>query len=399
MKIAVIGGGVSGLAAAISAAQNNNAVTIFEKNSKVLKKLLLTGNGKCNYFNEDQDISHYHTTSNIAINQIINPNNISKVKDFWDTLGVIPFIKNGYYYPYSENAHSIKSLLVNKASSLNIKIITDSEVTSITKEKDVFHITANNYNGDFDKVIITTGSYAYPQTGSTGFGYDIAKNFKHTIMPVNPSLVQLVTNLGIEDKWSGVRCHGRVTDLTTGKTEFGEIQFTNYGISGICIFNISRDISIRVSLQQESSIMLNLVPWYSGNNFSDYLEKRAQAIESNSIIELCETFINYKLLIAICSYRHIDSHKSWSELNKREKEEFCQSLTNLEIPIVGTKDYNSAQVCSGGINLAELNLATLESKLVKNLYFCGEILDLDGDCGGYNLTIAILTGILAGASC
>lgn len=188
MKIAIIGGGISAFAAAISAAKNND-VTILEKNSKVLKKLLLTGNGKCNYFNTDQDISHYHTNSDIDIKEIVNSENIDKVKAFWVYLGIVPFIKNGYYYPYSETASSMKEALVFKAQSLGVHIITDCDITNIVKENDKFHITSDNYQDIFDKVIIATGSYAYPITGSTGFGYDVAKSFGHTINNVNPSLV------------------------------------------------------------------------------------------------------------------------------------------------------------------------------------------------------------------
>ena len=396
MKIAIIGGGISAFAAAISAAKNND-VTILEKNSKVLKKLLLTGNGKCNYFNTDQDISHYHTNSNIDIKEIINPENIAKVKAFWAYLGIVPFIKNGYYYPYSETASSMKEALVFKAKYSGVNIITDCDITNIVKVNDKFHITSDNYQDTFDKVIIATGSYAYPITGSTGFGYDVAKSFGHTINNVNPSLVQLVTNLGIEEKWNGVREHAIITDLNTKKCEEGEIQLTSFGISGICVFNLSRDIAIGLNKSIKESVSINFAPWC--NDMLDFLNKRSKNFPKRSIMSLCESFINYKLLSAILKFLKISEDSTWDELNTQEQEKLAEALTDFQIEIVGTKDYNSSQVCSGGLNLAEINLNTLESKKVPNLYFCGEVLDLDGDCGGYNITIAILTGILAGESC
>lgn len=396
MKIAIIGGGISAFAAAISAAKNND-VTILEKNSKVLKKLLLTGNGKCNYFNTDQDISHYHTNSNIDIKEIINPENIAKVKAFWAYLGIVPFIKNGYYYPYSETASSMKEALVFKAKYSGVNIITDCDITNIVKVNDKFHITSDNYQDTFDKVIIATGSYAYPITGSTGFGYDVAKSFGHTINNVNPSLVQLVTNLGIEAKWNGVREHAIITDLNTKKCEEGEIQLTSFGISGICVFNLSRDIAIGLSKSIKESVSINFAPWC--NDMLDFLNKRSKNFPKRNIMSLCESFINYKLLSAILKFLKISEDSTWNELNTQEQEKLAEALTDFQIEIVGTKDYNASQVCSGGINLAEINLNTLESKKVPNLYFCGEVLDLDGDCGGYNITIAILTGILAGESC
>ena len=396
MKIAIIGGGISAFAAAISAAKNND-VTILEKNSKVLKKLLLTGNGKCNYFNTDQDISHYHTNSNIDIKEIINPENIEKVKAFWAYLGIVPFIKNGYYYPYSETASSMKEALVFKAKYSGVNIITDCDITNIVKVNDKFHITSDNYQDTFDKVIIATGSYAYPITGSTGFGYDVAKSFGHTINNVNPSLVQLVTNLGIEEKWNGVREHAIITDLNTKKCEEGEIQLTSFGISGICVFNLSRDIAIGLNKSIKESVSINFAPWC--NDMLDFLNKRSKNFPKRNIMSLCESFINYKLLSAILKFLKISEDSTWNELNTQEQEKLAEALTDFQIEIVGTKDYNSSQVCSGGLNLAEINLNTLESKKVPNLYFCGEVLDLDGDCGGYNITIAILTGILAGESC
>lgn len=396
MKIAIIGGGISAFAAAISAAKNND-VTILEKNSKVLKKLLLTGNGKCNYFNNDQDISHYHTNSNIDIKEIINPENIEKVKAFWAYLGIVPFIKNGYYYPYSETASSMKEALVFKAKYSCVNIITDCDITNIVKVNDRFYITSDNYQDIFDKVIIATGSYAYPITGSTGFGYDVAKSFGHTINNVNPSLVQLVTNLGIEAKWNGVREHAIITDLNTKKSEEGEIQLTSFGISGICVFNLSRDIAIGLNNSIKESVSINFAPWC--NDMLDFLNKRSKNFPKRNIMSLCESFINYKLLSAILKFLKISEDSTWDELNTQGQEKLAEALTDFQIEIVGTKDYNASQVCSGGLNLAEINLNTLESKKVPNLYFCGEVLDLDGDCGGYNITIAILTGILAGESC
>lgn len=397
MKLAIIGGGISSFAAAITAAKNNNDVTIIEKNNKVLKKLLLTGNGKCNYFNEDQDISHYHTNSNMDIEKIINFQNITKVKNFWQDLGMIPFIKNGYYYPYSEVASSIKETLLFYATALGINIITDCDVKNIIKENTKFHVIGANYSDFFDKVIIATGSLAYPATGTTGFGYDVAADFGHTINTINPSLVQLVTNLGIEPKWNGVRSHVVVTDLKSKKKEEGEIQLTSYGISGICVFNLSRDIAIGINNSIKQSISINFAPWCK--NIMDYLNKMSQNFPERNIISLCEIFINYKLLSAILQHLKISEKSSWKELKTSEKEKLAQSITDFQIDIVGTKSFEFSQVCSGGVNLEELNLNTLESKIVSNLHFCGEVLDLDGDCGGYNITIAILTGILVGESC
>lgn len=401
MKIGIIGGGPAGFAAAIKASKNNNQVTILEKNNKVLKKLLLTGNGKCNYFNADQDISKYHSGNEEEMPKIINEKNIQMVKKFWEDLGIIPLIKNGYYYPFSGTANSMKMALVNKASDLNINIITDCEVLNIIKEKKVFKVTTSIDTYYFDKIIIATGSYAYPQTGSTGFGYEIAQEFNHTIVPVCPSLVQLKTNTGLEKKWQGIRSNVIVGIVDEGEIinkQSGEMQFTDYGISGICAFNISGYISFVLRYQKSQTISINFIPWYQENDFKSFMTKRASSFPKYDLITLCETFLNYKLIAAICHYLHIDSKKTWYDLSEEEQVKFASALRDFRLEVIGTKDYLSSQVCRGGIPLIELDLNTLESFLEPNLYFAGEIIDIDGDCGGYNLTIAILTGIIAGIS-
>lgn len=401
MKIAVIGGGPSGFAAAIKLAERYNDITIIEKNNKVLKKLSITGNGKCNYFNEVQEITKYHSSYK-NFTEVINTKNIDNVKNFWSDLGIIPYIKNGYYYPFTNNSKSIVTSLINKAYSLGIKIIENTEIDDIISYENKFLLKGNNYSNYFDKVIIATGSLAYPKCGGTSFGYDIAKKFNHQIIKLNPALVQLVTNTGIEKKWDGIRCQVKVlykNNENIIKEETGEIQLTDYGISGICIFNISRDISIGLNKNEFEEVTINFIPWYNGNNFYEFLDKRSNDLKISNIINLCEAFINYKLLSAILFKLKIKEEADWQDLTKVEREKFCQSLISFKVPIIATKGFETAQVCSGGLDLTELNLKNLESKKIPNLYFCGELLDLDGDCGGYNLTIAILTGILVGKSC
>lgn len=401
MKIAVVGGGPSGFAAAIKAAEKYKDITIIEKNNKVLKKLSITGNGKCNYFNEIQEITKYHSSYK-NFEEVINTKNINKVKSFWNNLGIIPYIKNGYYYPFTNNSNSIVTSLINKANNLGIKILENIEINDIINYDNRFLLKGNNYSEYFDKIIIATGSLAYPKCGGTSFGYDIAKKFNHKIIKLNPALVQLVTNTGIEKKWNGIRCQVKVSyknNRDVVKEETGEIQLTDYGISGICVFNLSRDISIGLSKNQLEKVIINFIPWYKGYDFVQYLDKRSNDLEISNIINLCESFINYKLLSAILFKLKIKEDTNWHDLTKVEKENFCHNLISFNAQIIATKGFETAQVCSGGLDLAELDSKNLESKNIPNLYFCGELLDLDGDCGGYNLTIAVLTGIIVGESC
>lgn len=399
MNIAIVGGGPAGFAAGILASNSNNRVVIFEKNPEVLKKLLLTGNGKCNYRNANQSLDKYHTTyPDIAA--IINPTNLKLVSDFWNNLGIIPIIKNGYYYPFSEKASSMKSALLKKSEDLGITIKCHTEITNIEYKENKFLVQTSNFTETFDKVIIATGSLAYPKTGSTGFGYEVAQKYNHHIVSLNPSLVQLVSNSSITSNWSGIRSNVIVKNIEDNKIckeESGEIQLTDYGVSGICIFNLSRNISIGLTKGKKEKISINFVPWCQ-SNFLEFLNNRHQELPNRNITELCDAFLNYKLLYAICKYSHINPDKSWDKLTAIEQKLFAQNLTDFELIITATKDYNYSQVCSGGVSLADLNLQTLESLKIPGLYFCGEVLDLDGDCGGYNLTIAILSGIIAGSA-
>lgn len=398
MKVAIIGGGPAGFAAAITIARKNHQVTIFEKNPDVLKKLLLTGNGRCNYWNSSQDIQKYHSSST-DISHLFIENNLHLVQEFWDSLGIIPTIKNGYYYPYSEKSSSIKSALVKEATVLGVNIICNLEINDIKKTSKLV-IIAKDYEEEFDKVIIATGSYAYPKTGSTGWGYKIASQLKHRITLVAPSLVQLITQSGLEKSWAGIRTNVIVKHLEDNqviKEEAGEIQLTDYGVSGICIFNLSRNISIGLSQNKKEEILINFVPWCE-DDLMKYLDERSKRLVNRNITELCDAFLNYKLLYAICAKLHIDPTKAWQDLSSQDQKLFCDNLTAMRIGIVGTKSYDNSQVCSGGVSLQDLDDKTFESKIIPNLYFAGELLDLDGDCGGYNLTIAILTGIMSGMS-
>lgn len=390
MNIAIIGGGPAGFAAAITLARKKYNVTILEKNSSVLKKLLLTGNGKCNYFNNVQSVDKYHSSSDIK--NIITKENIDKVNNFWNELGIIPIVKNGYFYPFSESSSSMKSALVNMALSLGVNIVVDREIIGIDEINGKVKVTAKSVSEIYDKVIIATGSLAYPKTGSTGFGYEVAKRYGINVVDVNPSLVQLITDTGMESKWKGIRSHVKVK--YKNHIEEGEIQLTDYGVSGICIFNISRDISINLRNSKIETIEINFVPWVL-SDLKEFLDERNKLLTNRDITELCDAFINYKLLFAICSKLKIDTNKTWDDLSEIEKNKLCNNLTNMQVRVVGTKGYDFAQVCSGGIDLHDLD-SNLASKNNPNLYFVGEVLDLDGDCGGYNLTIAILSGILVG---
>lgn len=396
-RIVIIGAGASGILAGIYAKNSNNEVIILEKNNKPLKKLLITGNGKCNYFNENFNIDKYSSEDIKSLSNVITIENKNEVLNFFDSIGIMPRIKNGYYYPSSNQAYSIYNALLKEAEVKGVKIKTESSVIDIKKENK-FIITLENEKIECDKVIISTGSKAYPKTGSDGDGYNFAKKFNHSVNKVYPALVQLTSNDKILKELDGVRVDVKVTlfkDNKKNKEEIGELQFTKEGLSGICIYNLS----IKANIGDVVSInLLNDFNIYNSEDFVLIFEERNNIVKNRSITELLEGYLNYKIVNAVLKKCNIDSSKGYSKLTKEEKILLGKMLTNLQIKIEGTKDYNSSQVCGGGISLKEVNMDTFESKLISGLYFTGEVLDVVGECGGYNLGFAFISGMLAGKS-
>lgn len=395
-QVVIIGGGASGLTAAITAARNGKDVTIIEKNNKCGKKLLITGNGKCNFWNQDQNINHYHSSTPDILKNFITKERQNSVLNFFDSLGLVPKIKNGYYYPFSNQASSIQNILLQECQKLNIQIINDVNVEEIIK-KDCFIINPNKENIKAKNIILATGSKAAPKTGSDGSGYDLAKKLGHSIIPPLPSLVQLKGNETYFKNWSGIRCDviaNLYIDNTFAKKEAGEIQLTDYGVSGICIFNLSSKAAIALNNHQKVTLKINFMPFTQ--NPKQYLKTLNQNAYKKTISELLEGFLHYKLIDIILKKANIKRNIPLNTLSENELNNLIKTLTEFELKINMTHTLDHAQVCSGGVPLTEINSQTLESLKTKNLYFTGEIIDIDGDCGGYNLGWAWMSGIIAG---
>ena len=391
MKTIIIGGGAAGMMAAI---YSKDAI-ILEKNNSLGKKILITGNGKCNYYNENQNIDNYNTNNIDVLKQIININNTTKILNKFDNMGIIPKIKNGYYYPESNQAVSIQNTLLKEIENNNTQIYTNTEVLSV-EYNDKFIIKTNNGVYESDKLVVATGSKACPKTGSDGFGYELLKQFGHTIIKPLPALVQLKGNGNYFKDWAGIRCDAKVS--YENKTEEGEIQLTDYGVSGVCIFNLSSKIA-RDLENKPVHININFVPFLNINTkeqLKEFFSERNKTVKNRNISELLDGFLNYKLGNLLLKLSGIKNNYSWNDLNDKQKDNLMNNLLNFKLEIIGTNSFDKAQTCSGGIPLDEINPKTMESLKQKDLYIVGELLDVDGKCGGYNLTFAFITGMLAG---
>ena len=381
MKIIIIGSGASGLAAGISLLRCGYDVTILERNNISGKKLLLTGAGRCNFFNSDQNIVHYHSNDKDILAKIITSDNIHLVEDFITSLGIIPKVKDGYYYPFANQAYNMKELLERTYLDLGGKIKYNFLVEKIEKKNSLFLI---NDNISCDKLILATGSKAYKMTGSDGIGYQLAKKFNHHIVKVLPSLTSLITREKINLK--GVRVDAKVTLYEDGvkvREELGQVQFTDYGLSGICIFNLSYYAVKGLNKNKKEVITIDLMPFMDKVSF-----------KNKKVYDLLLGFLPNKMIDYILKTLDISKDVYYEDLSNDRKQELTKTLKEMKFNITSYKEFDFSQVCSGGVSLREINPLTMESIFVKNLYIIGELLDVNGDCGGYNLTFAFLSGIL-----
>ena len=404
-NIVIIGGGASGLVAAIFAAKAGNKVCIIEKNNICGKKILATGNGRCNYWNEDQSISHYRSNNIDLVKEVLSNENKGRILEFFEEIGILPKIKNGYYYPFSNQAITMQRALILEAEKLNIDIKNNVIIKDIKDIGDKFIIlTEDGVNMKADRIILATGSKAAPKTGSDGIGYKISEKFGHSIINPLPALVQLKANESFLKKWEGVRTDVMITLIENDKKlaeEKGEIQLTNYGVSGICIFNLSGRAARGLTDGKKEKLEINFLEGLnikSEAEFVRWFTFRNQKIKNRTIGELLEGVLNYKLVNVLLKRAKLNDKDKWNEIDEKSKIQLAKNVIKFDLDIIGTNSFDKAQVCSGGIPLNEIDTKTMESKKQKGLYIVGELLDVDGDCGGYNLEWAWITGMIAGIS-
>ena len=398
MRVGIVGGGASGLSCAIRAKSKSNEVIVYEKNNKCGKKILITGNGKCNYFNDEFNINKYNSQNIDILSEIINLENKNLVLSFFEQLGVVPKVSNGYYYPVSNQAVTILQSLMNEAISKGVEIANELEVLDINVVDGKYEIITSKGKDIVDVLVLSTGSKATPKTGSDGFGYGIARKLGYNIIKPLPALVQLEGNEKYFKDWAGIRTDVEVSlyenDIFV-KKEIGEIQLTDYGVSGICIYQLSSKLIRGLNNGNKEIISINFLPWLK-EDITIFFENRNNKLKNRTISDLLDGMLNYKLVNLILKKNNIDSTLNYNELDNKQKEMLFSDLLRFKINIIDYKKYDNAQVCSGGVSLLDINIDTMESKHHKNFYIIGELLDVDGDCGGYNLGFAWLSGILAG---
>ena len=400
-NIAIIGGGASGMMAAITAAGNGAEVTVYEAKEKLGKKLLATGNGKCNFTNLVQEDSCYRGSDMTFSKAVRECFTVEKTMEFFKQIGIEPKVKNGYVYPNSEQAASVAEALAMELRAKRVKVIQE-QVVSIKKQDGLFLVKTEQGNAEYEKVIMCCGSCAGMKNPKEFFGYRLAEQLGHSITPLIPALVQL----RCKEKWfktvSGVRTEGIISVFADGKEiakEKGELLFAEYGLSGIPVFQVSRFAGEALRLGKKVTCAVDLLPGYTMVELEQLLEKRLETLKNRTAEELLTGLLNHKLNYILLKELGINPvEDSKKEYTSEKIKKLAKLYKSLSCQVTELNPFSSAQVCAGGVNTSEIDHKTLESKLVNNLYFAGELVDVDGTCGGYNLQWAWSSGYVAGSN-
>lgn len=397
--VAVIGGGAAGMMAAITAAREGVKVTILEHKDRIGKKILSTGNGRCNFTNTFQTPACYRSDNRDFAWNIIQKFNVEKTISFFKELGIYPKDRNGYLYPYSDQAAAILEVLQIEIAKLDICVMTEINVLDIQPVKRGIRVTTDKKTITVDSVILACGSKAAPVTGSDGSGYQLAKLLGHRIVPVLPALVQLRCAEKFYKSISGVRVQGTVeiyADDISLASDTGEIQLTNYGISGIPVFQVSRYAAKAIYQKQSVTAVLNFMPDMNKDEFLSFLQERITLCPHKTLDEFFTGIFPKKLCELWIRLSRLPKEMRVSDLSGEQLEKLVLLIQHLRTHITETNAFEQAQICCGGVDTTEINPDTLESNYVPGIYFAGELLDVDGICGGYNLQWAWSSGFVAG---
>ncbi len=406
-QVAIIGGGAAGMMAAITAAKAGAEVIIYEHTDRLGKKILSTGNGKCNLSNREMNVDCFFSSDQKLVEKSLERFSVEETIAFFESLGLYVKEKNGYLYPLAEQAAVVLDVLRYTVESLGIKVLYESEIRKIYRVNDANGRTGICVENAKEKayyhsVVIACGSKAAPKTGSDGSGYELVKAMGHTIWPVLPALVQLKCNDSFCKAIAGIRCDANI-HIFAGENmlvqERGELQLTDYGISGIPVFQLSGLVNKYMLKKQGCNMIakIDFLPDISEGRLEELFRERCKGVlyQNGTVEEFFTGILNKKLMQLFMKQAGLQPGAKVSKEKPEKLRKVLIMCKGLEMHITGSNGFDNAQICTGGIALQEVS-EQLESKKVKGVYFAGEILDVDGRCGGYNLQWAWTSGAIAG---
>ncbi len=405
-KVGVIGGGASGMMAAITAAGCGAEVTIMESGDRLGKKILSTGNGKCNLGNRLLNAEQYNGADRSYIQRCLERFGTEESVKFFREIGLLTKEKNGYLYPLSGQAAAVLDALRFEVNARDIRVLYGFHAEEIHKsqgDKNGFLVKGNGRKEIFDRVILAAGGRAAPQTGSDGSGYELARRLGHRILPVVPALTYLTCREEFFKGIAGVRGDAEISLLEENgaviDTERGELQITDRGISGIPVFQLSRTAAYLLQKRGEIPVRIDLMPGIAEEELWAYLQARRKSCLEQAKERTAEEFftglVNKKLMTLFLKQAVSKGNQSLSLVSEQQMQKILRFCKDFRVTVTGTGSFQNAQTCAGGVDTLQIT-ENMESKLVRGLYFSGEVLDVDGRCGGYNLQWAWTSGYLAG---
>ena len=401
-SVAVIGGGASGIIAAIFAADNKCRVTLFEKQKSIGRKILATGNGRCNLSNRNIDTPHYHGNNPKFTLNIFSRFGLNETIEFFKSIG-IPLVdeKEGRMFPESLHASSIVRIFEYELSKRNIDVRLNRKIEKIVSEKNGIKIvTAGREDHVFDSVILSAGSCAYPQLGASRAGYELASSIGHKIIEPFPAILPLNIIQKEIRRMEGIKRVCRVSAETGGKIKAestGDLLFTKFGISGTAALDVSRTANEAAIKGINPKIIIDFFP---DMGLHDFLLKIDNLfLDKNKEAALCLSgLMQYRMAEVLISLSGVNPSTRAGDITENDRKSIVKTLKSLELIAGEPRSFKEAVAAAGGVDVNEINPATMESKIIKNLFITGELLDIDGDSGGYNLQFAWSTGAVAGMS-
>lgn len=401
MKVAVIGGGAAGMMAAVTAAENGAEVTLYERNDRVGKKILATGNGKCNFTNADMRPDCFFSRNRNKAWQVVEGFNEKEAVSFFEKAGMLVKNRNGGLYPLSGQASTVLDVFRQKLVEKNVRVLTNRMVKKVSERADgkTVFVETQDEKAVYDSVIIACGGAAAPKTGSDGNGYRLARELGHTLAETVPALVQLKCNAPFLKAIAGVRTEAALSLFADGKEvghDIGELQFTEYGISGIVVFQLSRIVAYALKQKKKVTMYINCLPEFTEQDYQTFIRERKQNLKHADTVEnFFLGMLNKKLMLLFIRQAGLNATQRYQEASFSQIEKVFTLCRSFPLQVIDTNSFENAQVTAGGIPLTEVK-DTLESVKKKHIYFAGEILDVDGICGGYNLQWAWSSGYTAG---
>lgn len=407
-KVLIIGGGAAGMMAAAFAAKNGNRVEVFEKNEKLGKKLFITGKGRCNITNaaDLEDFFPAVTSNPKFLYSAFYSFTNEQVISFFEELGVKTKVeRGGRVFPVSDHSSDVIQALKSEMERLGVKINLNAEVKELITEKNstietvdgIRLVSGKKISGD--AVIVATGGISYPSTGSTGDGYRFARRCGHKVSELSPSLVPMEVKEWYAGELMGLSLRNIEIRITDGKKklyqEFGEMLFTHYGVTGPVILSASSVVGKKLK-DTELTLHIDLKPALTEEQLDKRVLREFETNHNRQFKNAVDSLFPSKLRPVIVELSGIPEEKKVHEITKEERLRFVRLIKDFTMTLTGLRGYNEAIITKGGVSVKEIDPGTMESKLVKGLYFAGEVLDLDAVTGGYNLQIAWSTGYLAG---